>query len=242
MKLKFYCLLAGTFLFALSSFSQGKEYNFINYTQENGLPSNESYFIYRDSKEFLWIATDKGVVRYDGNNMENFELPDNVVFKIREDSKGRIWFFSHTGKLAYFFNGVIYPYKYNENILKYIKNLVIIDAYVDSDDNIFINSSLLNNYKISKSGVIEKFDYYKSLPDTCKIIINLIERKKYFSQVQSYVRDSGALSFFFSLENNKQITNYEIPLTLFDITQYGAITINNKDIFFFSAYFTSISS
>ena len=93
MKLNFYFLITFICLLNLTCFSQGREFNFINYTQENGLPSNESYFIYRDSKNFLWIATDKGVVRYDGNKMENFDLPDNVIFKIREDSKGRIWFF-----------------------------------------------------------------------------------------------------------------------------------------------------
>ena len=171
MKLKLYCLVTCIFLFTLSSFSQGKEFNFINYTQENGLPSNESYFIYRDSKDFLWIATDKGVVRYDGNKMENFDLPDNVVFKIREDSKGRIWFFSHTGRLAYFFNGSIYPYKYNDSISKIIKNIIITDAYVDSNDNIILNSSLLHNYRISKYGLIEKFNFYKALPGANNRII-----------------------------------------------------------------------
>lgn len=235
MKLKLYCLFTGIFLFTLPSFSQGKEFNFINYTQENGLPSNESYFIYRDSKEFLWIATDKGVVRYDGNKMENFDLPDNVVFKIREDSKGRVWFFSHTGRLAYFFNGTIYPYKYNDNILKIIKNIIITDAYVDNDDNVILNSALLHNYRISRSGVIEQFDYYKSLTtDSCKITITPIGRKKLFTQIQGFVRNNDPLPFFFFLENNKQIFNYQAPLTLIDYTQYGCITINYKDFFFYS--------
>ena len=110
-------------VFGLNCFSQQKEFEFKNFTQEEGLPSNESYFIYRDSKQFLWIATDKGVVRYDGNKMESFDLPDNVIFKISEDSKGRIWFFSHTGRLAYFFNGTIYPYKYNDKIIETIKTI-----------------------------------------------------------------------------------------------------------------------
>ncbi|MEO6540484.1 MAG: hypothetical protein ABIN74_05825, partial [Ferruginibacter sp.] len=61
---------------ALNSFSQRKGFEFKNFTQENGLPSNESYFVYRDSRDFLWFATDQGVVRYNGNKMELFTLPD----------------------------------------------------------------------------------------------------------------------------------------------------------------------
>ncbi len=98
-----------------NAISQEKEYTFKNYTQEEGLPSNETYFILKDSKHYLWIATDKGVVRYNGNKIENFELPDPVVFKIVEDVKGRIWFLSYKGKISYYYNGKIMsgltPYK-----------------------------------------------------------------------------------------------------------------------------------
>jgi len=235
VKLKFYCLTGLICLFGLTCFSQGKEYNFVNYTQENGLPSNESYFIYRDSKGFLWVATDKGVVRYDGNKMENFDLPDNVIFKIREDSKGRVWFFSHTGKLAYFFNGRIYPYKYNDNIVKTIKTLVITDAYVDSADNIIINSSVYNNYRISKSGVIEKFGYLdQSATDSNKIAINIISGRSLFAQVQAVQQSTDPIfNFSISLKTATGILHYLVPLKLSDISQYGCRTINNKDFFFF---------
>ena len=125
--------------FKFCAFAQQKEFEFKNLTQENGLPSNESYYIYRDSNNFLWIATDQGVVRYNGNKMEFFDLPDNVVFKIFEDSKGRIWFFSLTCKLAYFYKGSIHIYKYNNSIAKAFKSLIITNAWVNNDDEIIIN-------------------------------------------------------------------------------------------------------
>ena len=225
--------IAFIFVFALNAYSQGREYNFINYTQENGLPSNECYFIYRDSKEFLWIATDKGVVRYDGNKMETFDLPDNVVFKIREDSKGRIWFFSHTGKLSYFFNGIIYPYKFNENISKSIKDILITDAYVDSNDNIIINSVLLYNYKISNNGLIEKTYYLKSaLTDSTKINIASIGKNIFFAQTINFAQNNSKF-LFISRTNNNGTQNYKIPFSELEYAQYGCATINNKDIFFF---------
>jgi ligand-binding sensor domain-containing protein len=72
--------------------SQQKEFIFKNFTQEEGLPSNETYYVFEDSRHYLWFATDLGVVRYNGSKFEVFNLPDNVVFKIKEDSKGRDFF------------------------------------------------------------------------------------------------------------------------------------------------------
>ncbi|MBL0359245.1 MAG: hypothetical protein IPP72_21320 [Chitinophagaceae bacterium] len=128
--------------------AQQKEFIFKNFTQEEGLPSNESYYVFEDSKHYIWIATDLGVVRYNGNKFEQFNLPDNVVFKIKEDDKGRIWFFSHKAQLAYFENEKMQFFKYNDNILKRIQKIHIIDAFVDSSNNIFLNSALDSNYII----------------------------------------------------------------------------------------------
>ena len=108
------------------SFTQIKEPGLINITQQEGLPSNETYCVFKDSKNYIWIATDQGVVRCKGSSMQVMNnLPDNVVFKIREDNKGRVWFFSHTGKLAYYFNEKLYPFIYNDSITKYKKRMLI---------------------------------------------------------------------------------------------------------------------
>lgn len=97
----FFCL----FLFNnANTFSQKLELLLTNYTRKEGLPSNETYFILRDSKNYMWIATDQGVVRFNAVEMKKFELGDNVIFKIKEDGKSRICFFSFSGKLSYFFN------------------------------------------------------------------------------------------------------------------------------------------
>lgn len=137
---------------------QQKEYIFKNFTQEEGLPSNEAYYVFEDSRHFLWFATDLGVVRYNGNKFEQFNLPDNVVFKIREDSKGRIWFFSHKAQLAYFENEKIVQFGYNEKIAENISKINIVDAYVDQFENIHLSSSMDSNYLISNAGKISAFN------------------------------------------------------------------------------------
>ena len=112
-------------LLATSTYAQVK-----NFTQNEGLPSNEAYTVFMDSKGYLWFATDQGVVRYNGREMKQYNLPDNVVFQIREDKKGRIWFFSQTGRLSYFLNERIYPYQFNSEIEKKVKWILITDAVV----------------------------------------------------------------------------------------------------------------
>lgn len=232
--MKFKLLLLTGFIYCCCTgcFAQGRDYNFINYTQENGLPSNESYFVYRDSKDFLWVATDKGVVRFDGNKMENFDLPDNVIFKIREDSKGRVWFFSHTGKLAYYFNGRIYPYKYNDAIIREIKSLLISDAYVDEFDNIIINSSLTKNYRIHSDGHIEELNYGNNVDGNLRIAIQPTNQNGYFAQLQN-VTLNPKLPIIIDVQTKQRAVSYKVEPGISDWGQYGCGTVNERTFFFF---------
>jgi two-component sensor histidine kinase len=81
----------------------------LHYGVEDGLPSNTIYSVYRDSKGFLWIATDKGIARYNGIKFEVFStadgLSDNEVFFFREDSYERIWMGTFNGELCYYYKG-----------------------------------------------------------------------------------------------------------------------------------------
>src|SRR5882757_5158187 len=148
-------------LFSIStmfSFAQLKDADFINLPQQDGLRSNETYCAFKDSKGYIWIGGDQGVVRHKGSTMQVItNLPDNVIFKIREDKRGRVWFFSHSGRLAYFKDEKIYPFKYNDNIIKNIEKITITDAYINDSDELIINSSINANYIINiNTGIIKK--------------------------------------------------------------------------------------
>jgi len=235
--MKVYLSIIYLFAFVFNSFSQHKEFEFKNFTQENGLPSNESYFVYRDSKDFLWFATDQGVVRFNGGKMEHFNLPDNVVFKIREDSKGRIWFFSRTGKLAYFFNGAIYPYQYNDSLAKATENILITDAYINEKDEILINSGYQGkweHYNISNTGVVEKFGYYYLDYNVLNSFrITQISEKLFFTRrmVNNPIRFD---SINIELVAGGHTISYRVPWAFGASLQYGCVSPNGKDLFFFN--------
>jgi hypothetical protein len=130
---------------------------FHQYTVENGLPSSETYFIHQDKKGFIWICTDRGVVRFDGYIFKLFTqaqgLTDNVVFKIYEDFKGRIWFLTYNSKLCYFENNKIVKYRYNHLIEKNGLGFITVNKnlYVDSKETIYF-SELFNGLTIIDKG------------------------------------------------------------------------------------------
>lgn len=56
-----------TFLFAALKLS-AQEYSITNITVNDGLPSNIIYDVQQDKIGYLWIATEKGLVKYDGDD------------------------------------------------------------------------------------------------------------------------------------------------------------------------------
>jgi ligand-binding sensor domain-containing protein/signal transduction histidine kinase/CheY-like chemotaxis protein len=80
-------------------FGQTTHYNFYNFSTENGLPTNEVQHIFQDSYGFLWLATNSGLVRWDGYSLKVYtheeedsgSISDNIVYTIYEDSRKRLW-------------------------------------------------------------------------------------------------------------------------------------------------------
>jgi Histidine kinase/Two component regulator propeller len=217
------------------AFAQIKSAGLINITKQDGLPSNETYCLFKDSKNYIWIATDQGVVRHKGSSMQVINnLPDNVVFKIREDNKGRVWFFSHTGKLAYFFGNKLYPFIYNDSIVKYIKQVLINDARV-TDDGEIILASLRDgcSFTIKKNGAVVKnctnnTDEHSS---TYLVHINTWMGNRLFMQLQNPVATSGFSAIKIVLTHYEKPVAYILANTAKMLGQFGAIKTRDNEVF-----------
>ncbi|MEJ2103160.1 MAG: two-component regulator propeller domain-containing protein [Ignavibacteriaceae bacterium] len=88
------------FLFAITSLSYGqRNYLFENISVPEGLSNSTVNYIFQDSNGFLWISTNDGLNRYDGNNIKVFKndpndsttIPTNDCYAIAEDADGYIW-------------------------------------------------------------------------------------------------------------------------------------------------------
>src|SRR6188768_1540782 len=83
----------------LSATAQERDIKFHHITVDDGLTSNTVNGVIRDSRGFIWIASENGVGRYDGYSFHNFRvekedslnISSNITYVIFEDSRERLW-------------------------------------------------------------------------------------------------------------------------------------------------------
>ncbi|MBP6432648.1 MAG: histidine kinase [Ferruginibacter sp.] len=203
-----YLLITIQLLLSHIAFCQNVESNIINYTKENGLPSNETYCVFKDSKGYIWVGTDRGVVRYNGLKFQKFELPDNVVFKIKEDDDGKIWFFTYSNKISYYYKGQISAYPYNNILESHLNNFLLSNAYIYDNKDIYLKSISENDYLINSLGHIEKIDNgLISTKHSDTIILSKHNQKEIATILKSYRRGSyNNLTFIVDKLNNKKFS------------------------------------
>ena len=81
------------------------------YTTNQGLPSNNIYKCVQDINGFIWIATENGLSRFDGQKFTNFStkdgLPDNEIIDLIADGYGNVWIIPFSGRVC------LYDHKQN---------------------------------------------------------------------------------------------------------------------------------
>jgi len=156
MALKIPFILFCTFIaFGIDIYAQ--EPFHINYTTENGLPSNEVYCAYQDTTGYIWFGTDNGVSRYDGYTFENFGTKHGLermeINKIIPDSQGMVWFSSFFGKVYSFIDNEFVPYKWNNILDKFKETISFIDLQgIDKNGNFYFSLQSVGVLIIDKLG------------------------------------------------------------------------------------------
>ena len=105
---KFNIFLLTTFIFCLFSGSLRAQTGSF-YSTDNVLSNSLINNIYQDSRNFIWIATEDGLNRYDGVRFNVYRnrrndtgtLKNNYVRTVFEDSKGRFWVGCINGLMRY---------------------------------------------------------------------------------------------------------------------------------------------
>ena len=98
MKTRITLIIIIIFYFHLILFSINLKDN-VHYTSENGLSNNSITCITQDNNKFIWIGTNDGLNRFDGNNFRIFRkidedstsLQGNDISKMFIDSNSTIW-------------------------------------------------------------------------------------------------------------------------------------------------------
>ena len=144
------------------------ETNFVRYTRLQGLSNNYISGIVQDSDGYIWVATHKGLNRFDGNNFLSIfkssphsPLPDNLLKYLHEQSPTEILGATRAGAFAYNpstggFKQFIVPC--DSAIFFWTNN--VFDLSKDNDGN-YIVSTKTGLYVFNNSGtLIKRYDYH----------------------------------------------------------------------------------
>lgn len=104
----FFCLLV--FLFLQGKSQVPEQYAFTHYKLSDGLASNVVNNIVQDDAGYMWLSTNNGLQRFDGNGFVTFRsqsgnaaaLPSEEVTQVYKDRKSRLWVATTNNKVGIF--------------------------------------------------------------------------------------------------------------------------------------------
>jgi ligand-binding sensor domain-containing protein len=128
----------------------GQSFSFLHYTIEDGLPSTEVHDVHQSADGYIWMATDHGLVRYDGRQFKVFTtadgLTDNTVFDIIEQQNGRIWLTTYSGGLSYYEKGEVHAFEENEQLKQQLDQEYIDQLVIDSLGQMLLTLAISRSY------------------------------------------------------------------------------------------------
>ena len=99
------------FFLAINAAGQGpRQYTFTRYGVSSGLASNEATTCFQDEQGFIWVGTNNGLQRFDGQRFLTFRhqkgdstsIPHNYVTQLLLDKKKNLWVLTGDGKVGTF--------------------------------------------------------------------------------------------------------------------------------------------
>lgn len=119
-------------LYALDPQKRITQYDIRVYLAEHGLPMNSIKDVFQDSKGYLWIATQEGLVRFDGVRFVLFDkskypgLKEDFILDIAEDWEGNLWLGSNGGGVSRFDGKTFTTFDTSHGLVNNVVFLVVI--------------------------------------------------------------------------------------------------------------------
>lgn len=129
-------------------YAWGQRVSSYHLNSDNGLPSDRVYSLMTDKHGYLWICTEKGVVKYNGYDCRVFTtadgLPTDDVWGAVEDLSGKIWLAGISGEVGYIYND-----KYYKAVLKGIKGTISPFSLLRYDSAVIFCSPYINGNQMN---------------------------------------------------------------------------------------------
>lgn len=171
----------------------------------SNLPDIEFYDIAEDSLNYIWLAADKGLFRYNGKNYKHFSHPKqkaNSLFQLKFDANGTLWcnnvygqlFYVENDSLKLFYdasklaNGQLAPYEVSDNHIQLFTVTGIYDIDITTKkttkffDGLCISNSKSNTtnytFAVSLENDLERHRIYKFNDNTPTKIFEVTSSKR----------------------------------------------------------------
>ncbi len=145
---------------SFASLSNQEQLKFKHLSVNEGLSQSYAYSITQDADGFIWIATEDGLNKYDGENFtqyrhdstNNKSVADNFIRKVFIDNQNTLWVGTENGLSRY--DNIHDDFKTYQNIegnINSLKDNIIWNIYQDSDSNIWVSTQdSLHKYNADK--------------------------------------------------------------------------------------------
>ena len=142
--LRIYTTLLVLFILPSVSILMAQQPYMRNITDSDGLPSLTVYDLFQDNRDYIWVGTDKGLCRYDGQQFKyyyNQFQKGTAIDGLKEDSQGHIWCKNFSNQVFYLDGDSLHLLDLGAN-LNGIGRIEQID--IDKNDKVWIGTT----YKI----------------------------------------------------------------------------------------------
>lgn len=194
-------LLFLVILLFTSGYSQ--QYNFTNYSINNGLSQSVVNCLFQDSKGYIWIGTQNGLNRFNGESFDvysyspadSFSISNNWIYAIAEDSGGNLWVATKDGLNKYLrnenrFQRIIYQTGYAFDVTQYTYDVLCLkngDVVINTPPVVSVYDQATENFSHFQS----KLEYDGAVKDVKIPILEDSDGKIWIGST----RGMSALSF-----------------------------------------------
>ncbi len=208
---------------------------FDHLTVDDGLSSNRIGYIYRDSKDYLWMATDAGLDRFDSQNIVQFRysessagsISSNHITSIFEDRHHNLWFGSDQGLNLYDPKTETFKvYKHDPSDDQSLDSDHVVSMIEDNDGNLWImtGTNCLNQWIPDQ----QAFKHFKYIHHDISIYAPYVDMIDMDSKGNFWFPLTGSGIFRFDTKK-KEFTKFDDPDIDFGNDCYKSIYIDDND-------------
>jgi len=197
---------------AQSPYSLSKQY-----TIEDGLPSNECYAVIQDSLGYIWVATDRGLSRFDGYGFKNYGIADGLkelsCLQMQMDSHGNIWLRTYSNRIYKYLHETdkIEASEFNDRLLAEVDDSEIFDFRLASD-TLFVAIIGKGYLKVDKVGKFHP--YHSKYSYTYNSYLKVNDGVLCYSH---YSNDSDLEKFIFDSGSSIEKTSFNLNDQCYDL-------------------------